>query len=61
MNIFKSGTLKWWEVSLLKISVACIAVAIGATWPAVFAPYARALVVIGLTIGIYLAFVWFKK
>lgn len=61
MNIFKSGTLKWWQVSILKLAVLCIGIAVGAHWPLVFAPHTVTLVVVGIVLGLYLLFPWFGK
>ncbi len=61
MNIFQSGKLTWWQVSLLKWSVLLMGLAIGANWPEVFAPHTVLLVVVSLVVGVYLAFIWFKK
>jgi uncharacterized membrane protein YgaE (UPF0421/DUF939 family) len=61
MNIFTSRSLAWWQVSVLKLAVLLIGIAIGANWPLFFAPYTLKLVLVGLVLGIYVAFVWFKK
>ncbi len=61
MNIFKNYTFTWWQAGILKASVVCIGVAIGANWPQVFAPYTTLLIVIGVALGIYLAVISFKK
>jgi uncharacterized membrane protein YgaE (UPF0421/DUF939 family) len=47
--------------TLFKIALLAIGIAVGANWPQVFAQYTRILVIIGLAIGIYIAFVSFKK
>jgi hypothetical protein len=61
MNLFKSGTLAWWQVGILKLSVACIAIAIGANWPQIFQPLTLWLVIVGVLLGLYLVSVWYKK
>lgn len=61
MNIFKKCTLEWWEVSLLKIAVLAIGLAVGATWPEVFEPYITFLVALGLVLGIYIGSIWLKR
>ena len=37
MNPFRSYTLEWWQIGLLKISMIAFGIALGATWPGVFA------------------------
>jgi hypothetical protein len=61
MNLFKSGTLKWYQVGLLKLCVLAIGIAIGANWSQTFLPYTYELVGFGLILGLYLATVWYKK
>ncbi len=60
MNIFKSTTFTWWQISLLKWAVLFIGIAVGALWPQIFAPYASILLITGLAIGAYLGFVWIR-
>ena len=61
MNIFKNYTFTWWQVGILKVSVVCIGVAIGANWPEVFVQYTTALIGIAVVLGIYLVVISFKK
>jgi hypothetical protein len=61
MNIFHSTTFTWWQMALFKWAVLFIGIAIGTTWPEVFAPYVATLLIIGLVISIYLGAVWFRK
>lgn len=61
MNLFKNYTFTWWQVAIFKIALLAIGVAVGANWPQVFVQYTTILVIIGLAIGIYIAFVSFKK
>lgn len=58
MNIFRTTTFTWWQIGCLKWAVLFIGIAIGATWPEVFAPYAVPLLIIGLVLSVYLAIVW---
>lgn len=60
MKIFKTYQCRWWEIGMLKVAVVLIGIAIGATWPEVFAPYAGYFAVLGVILGIYLAFAWLK-
>jgi len=61
MNIFRNYTFTWWQAGILKASVVCIGVAIGANWPEVFAKYTTILIAIAVVLGIYIAVVSFKK
>ena len=61
MNILKSVTLTWWQVGLLKWFVFIIGIAFGATWSELFSPYALKLLLIGLVLGGYLGYVWWKQ
>jgi len=61
MKIFKDTVLSTWEIGVIKIAVACMAVAIGSIWPEVFAPYAKVLFAIGALASVYALFFWTKK
>jgi len=61
MKLFKSTFMSTWDIGLIKFAVVCIGIAIGATWPAIFAPYAMALFVIGVLVGFYAGYAWMKK
>jgi hypothetical protein len=58
MNIFKPTTLTWWQVGMLKWAVFLIGIAVGSTWPEIFAKYTVTFLVIGLLLSIYLTKVW---
>jgi hypothetical protein len=58
MNIFKTTTLTWWQVSMLKWAVFLIGIAVGATWPGIFAKFTVSFAVIGLLLSLYLFKVW---
>lgn len=60
MNLFKSRTVQWWEVGLIKLSVMCVGIAVGATWPEVFAAHIGLLVVVAVVVGLYMAYRWYK-
>ncbi len=61
MNIFKNYTFTWWQAGMLKASVVCVGIAIGANWPEVFAKYTALLIVIAVAFGLYLASAALKK
>ncbi len=50
--------MTWWQVSLLKWAVFLIGIAVGATWPELFAKYTVIFIVIGLVLSLYLFKVW---
>lgn len=50
-----------WDIGIIKIAVACMAIAIGATWPEVLVPYVKAFVIVGILSGAYALSVWIKK
>jgi hypothetical protein len=58
---FKTKTLEWWQIGLVKISALFFGIAIGAYWPDTFEPVAGTLLVVALVIGVYLASVWMKN
>lgn len=60
MSIFTSTTFTWWQIGMLKWAVLFIGIAIGATWPDLFADYAMVLAAIGLLLSIYLGMVWLR-
>jgi len=61
MKIFRDYTLTWWQTGMLKVSVVCIGIAIGANWPEIFVKYTALLVIVAVVFGIYLAVISFKK
>ena len=61
MEIFKTVSMSTWEIGLVKSAVGFIGIAIGATWPNIFAPYAAIIFAVGLLIGLYILYLWAKK
>lgn len=61
MKIFESTTLTWWQVGLLKWAVFLIGIAVGATWPEIFARFTTIFLVIGILLSLYLFKVWLKN
>lgn len=61
MNIFKSTRFAWWQLGILKWAVLFIGIAVGATWPEIFAPYAFKLLIVGVLASLYLGFVWLNS
>ena len=61
MKIFKNVLMSTCDIGVIKIAVAFMAVAIGSTWPEVFAPYAKVLFAIGILAALYALYGWMKK
>jgi len=61
MKIFKDTMMSTWDIGLIKLAVGCIGIAIGATWPAIFAPHVTTLLVVGLLAGLYAGYAWLQK
>ena len=59
--LFKRAALNWHEVGVIKGAVFCVALAIGATWPSLFAPYAPALTALGLALGVWALAIWLRR
>lgn len=56
MSLFRDYTMAWTQVVLLKVSLLCIGVAIGAYWHRAFKPLIGTLLVVGIALGLYLAY-----
>lgn len=61
MTIFKTASLKWWQVSIFKISLLALGIAIGSYFADVFVPYQVHLLVLAIVTGIYISYVWLKQ
>ena len=61
MDIFRNYTFTWWQVGLLKLALLSLGIAIGAYCQATFLPYTTVLVVLGIGIGAYIAWVSFRQ
>lgn len=61
MTIFSSTTFTWYQLGALKWAVFFIGIAVGATWPEVFARYAGHLLVAGLLLSLYVGMVWLRQ
>lgn len=57
-RLFRARTVSWWQIGLIKLSVLCLGIAMGAYWQSFFAAYLGWLVAIGLLLGVYMAAVW---
>ncbi len=61
MKITKTVRFKWWQVSLLKISVLSLGIIIGSLWPETFLPYLTHLFILMVALGVYLGLIWWKQ
>ena len=61
MNIFKTFTLKWWQGSLLKISMILAGIAIGSTWPSLFNRWVVVLWSLSIILAVYITYVWWSQ
>ncbi|MEY4708309.1 MAG: hypothetical protein RJB58_2032 [Pseudomonadota bacterium] len=48
MNIFKTVSLTWWQVSIFKLGMAAAGIAAGTYWSACFANYLSVIVVVAV-------------
>ena len=56
MNVFRDYTIKWWQLSLLKVCMIALGLALGATWPGVVAPWTTLLWIVFVVPAAYLTF-----
>lgn len=61
MNVFKSFTLKWWQGSLLKVSMITLGIVIGATWPDIFYAWRLGLLLVFALPSAYLGWIWWRQ
>jgi hypothetical protein len=61
MNPFKSFELTWWQAGLLKVSMLCLGLAVGSTWPGAFAGWREVLLVLFVVPAFYLSYVALKQ
>jgi len=61
MKFFRSFTFAWWQLSLLKLSMVALGLAVGSTWPGVFAGWRDLLLILFVVTAFYLSYVWLKQ
>ena len=61
LKIFRSYTFTWWQLSLLKISVLALGLAVGSTWPQVFTGWRELLLVLFVAPAFYVSYVWIEQ
>ena len=60
-HLFKSFTLRWWEVGLFKLGMLSVGLAAGACWPPLFAGYATWLAIIAAVALVYITVAWLRQ
>ena len=61
MTFFKDFTFAWWQLSLFKLSMVALGLAVGSTWPEVFARWRDPLFVLFVVPAFYMSYVWLKQ
>jgi hypothetical protein len=61
LKIFRSYTFTWWQLSLLKISVLALGLAVGSTWPQLFTGWRELLLVLFVAPAFYVSYVWIEQ
>lgn len=61
MNIFKTFTLKWWQGSIFKISMAAVGVILGVYFQDFFLRYIALVTAVAILGAIYITSVWLKQ
>jgi hypothetical protein len=61
MNIFKSFTLKWWQVVLFKLSLISFGIILGVYFQAFFLQWIVFVTILFVLAGLYITTVWWKQ
>jgi len=61
MNLFKTLTLKWWQISIFRFGMLTLGIAIGAYWHDFFGGYFLFLIIVSALSLAYVAYVWWKQ
>ena len=61
MTFFKDFTFAWWQLSLLKLSMAALGLAVGSTWPEFFQRWRDLLFILFVVPAFYMSYVWLKQ
>ena len=61
MNLFKSYSLTWWQMGILKLALLAMGAAIGAYWHEFFGANLVLLVVIAAIAGAYIMYATLKQ
>jgi hypothetical protein len=61
MNIFKSFTLTWWQLGLLKLSLVCVGIIFGVYFQAFFLKWIVLVTIAFVVPAIYVGSVWIEQ
>ena len=61
MSLFKTVTLKWWQISIFKIGMLALGIAVGAYLHDFFGGYLIILIVVSALALAYVTYVWWKQ
>ena len=61
MTFLKDFTFAWWQLSILKLAMLALGLAVGSTWPRVFAAWRDLLVVLFVVPAFYMSYIWLKQ
>lgn len=61
MHLFKSLTLKWWQISLLKLSLISFGIILGIYFQTFFFRWIVFVTILFVVPGIYLVKVWWRQ
>lgn len=61
MNIFKSLTLTWWQLGLLKLSLVCVGIIFGVYFQAFFLKWIVLVTIAFVVPALYVGGVWLKQ
>jgi uncharacterized membrane protein YoaK (UPF0700 family) len=60
-NLFKTFTLRWWQVGVFKLGMLALGIVIGAYWQSIFAPYAFWLAIVAVVALAYITVIWWRQ
>ena len=61
MSIFKTLTLKWWQVGLFKLCLLCLGIILGVYFQVFFLRWIAVVAVVCVLTGLYVLKVWWKE
>ena len=61
MTLFRSMTLRWWQISMFKVGLLALGLIIGARWPQFFRPLSVELAFVGIVCLAYIGWVWLRS
>ena len=61
MNMFKTFTMKWWQISLFKSGMLTLGITIGAYWHYFFGAYLLILLIVAAISLACVTYLWWKQ